>query len=75
MKNNNVNASESATQCQRIAAALERGETISPVDALNRFGCFRLGARIYDLQNKGYKIQRAWGGKGKKKFMTYKLAQ
>ena len=73
--NDNPNRKESASQCGMILAALQRGETISPIDALNRFGCFRLGARIWDLQDRGYKIEKVWGGNGKKKYMTYKLAQ
>ena len=35
----------------RIKAALLRGETLTPMDALRRFGCFRLGARIWELRN------------------------
>jgi len=28
------------------------GETLTPLDALRRFGCFRLGARIWELRHK-----------------------
>lgn len=28
------------------------GNRITPLEALNKFGCLRLGARIYDLQRK-----------------------
>ena len=44
------------SQLQGILEALQRGETLTPIDALNRFGCFRLGARIWDLRKKGYEI-------------------
>lgn len=41
----------------RIAAWLERGRTITPLEALNRFDCNRLSARIHDLRSIGYKIK------------------
>ncbi|MDE2020679.1 MAG: hypothetical protein KGJ13_10120, partial [Patescibacteria group bacterium] len=37
--------------------ALKRGETLTPLDALKRFGVFRLGARIFDLKKAGYNIE------------------
>ena len=49
--NDNPNTQTSASQTARIKAALLRGETLTPMDALRRFGCFRLGARIWDLRN------------------------
>lgn len=44
------------SQLSLIRAALEKGDTLTPIDALNRFGCFRLGARIHDLREEGYDI-------------------
>lgn len=73
MRNINPNQKESASQCRMILEALQRGETITPLDALRRFGCFRLGARIYDLKDKGYEIEAAWGGDGRKKYRTYRM--
>ena len=49
--NDNPNTQTSASQTARIKAALLRGETLTPMDALRRFGCFRLGARIWQLRN------------------------
>ena len=49
--NNNPNTQTSASQSAQIKAALLRGEKLTPMDALRRFGCFRLGARIWDLRN------------------------
>ena len=37
----------------KIAALLERGHSITPIQALNKFGCMRLGARIHDLKKRG----------------------
>ena len=43
-------------QSDMILNALLAGETLTPLDALKRFGCFRLGARIWDLKKAGYEI-------------------
>lgn len=44
------------TQCKQIAAHLEGGNTITAMEALNLFGCFRLASRIHDLKVQGYNI-------------------
>jgi hypothetical protein len=40
----------------QILNYLKTGKTITPLQALQMFGCFRLAARIYDLKNKGWPI-------------------
>lgn len=45
------------TQNQMVLIALQMGQKVTPLIALRRFGCFRLGARIYDLKQKGYAIE------------------
>ena len=40
----------------RIAALLERGHTITSMQAISKFGCTRLAARIKDLRNVGWEI-------------------
>ncbi len=45
------------SQSTLILRALESGRKIDPMIALNDFGCFRLGARIWDLKQQGYDIQ------------------
>ena len=43
------------SQCSAILEHLKKGLSITPLEALNRFGCFRLSARIHDLRHKqGY---------------------
>lgn len=37
-------------QSQSILEHLKQGNSITPIEALNKFGCFRLGARIFDLK-------------------------
>lgn len=44
------------TQTAQILAYLKTGRSITPLDALEWFGCFRLGARIYDLKQDGHNI-------------------
>jgi hypothetical protein len=46
------------TQSEMILEALQRGEILTPLDALKRFGCFRLGARVYDLRCEGHLIDK-----------------
>ena len=44
------------TQNQKILAHLKAGLSITPLDALEMFECFRLGARIFDLRERGVDI-------------------
>lgn len=48
---------EVPSQRAAILSALRLGRSITPLDALRDFHCFRLGARIYDLKREGYKIK------------------
>lgn len=58
MKHNiNPNESSSDSQAKRILAYMKDGHRITPIDALNLFGSFRLGARIADLRAQGHDIQ------------------
>ena len=44
------------SQNKQIADYLNKGKKLTPIDALNTFGCFRLAARIADLRNDGMNI-------------------
>lgn len=46
------------SQCLSILRHLQCGKSINPLQALNQYGCFRLGARIYDLKQRGYLIEK-----------------
>jgi hypothetical protein len=65
------------TQNKRIEAYLLSGRTLTPLDALYEFSCFRLSARIYDLRKQGLAIEshpRKITSEGKQKIvMEYKL--
>ena len=41
---------------EEVLKYLQSGKKLTPLDALNLFGCFRLGARICELRQNGYEI-------------------
>jgi len=44
------------SQNKQIADYLNKGKKLTTLDALKKFGCFRLASRINDLRNDGMKI-------------------
>ena len=48
--------SENYSQSKQILDYLQSGNALTPLEALRKFNCLRLGARIYDLRQKGYVI-------------------
>lgn len=44
------------TQTQNILEYMKSGHAITPIEALNKFGCLRLGARIFDIKRLGYDV-------------------
>lgn len=56
-ENINPNGASSSSQVSRILAHLKDGKTITPLEALNLYGCFRLGARIADIKALGYEVK------------------
>jgi hypothetical protein len=44
------------SQNKQIAEYLNKGKKLTTLDALNKFGCFRLASRINDLRNEGMNI-------------------
>lgn len=43
-------------QSAAILKDLQAGRRLTPLDALKRYGCLRLGARIWDLRHAGHNI-------------------
>jgi hypothetical protein len=43
-------------QNQQVLSYLKTGKVLTPIQALDMFGCFRLSARIYELKDKGWPI-------------------
>lgn len=52
-----MKALKEGSQSARILGFLVHGNTLTQITALNRFNCFRLGARIYALKQRGHKIK------------------
>lgn len=52
-----IDHSSTKSQQQHIKEYLEAGHSITPLEALEMFGCFRLGAQIFDLKKKGMAIE------------------
>lgn len=48
--------STNLTQANAILAYMQAGNGITPIEALDLCGCFRLIARIADLKHRGYDI-------------------
>lgn len=46
------------SQNSLVLAHLARGKTLTPLQALGRFNCLRLGGRIFELRSRGHKIKR-----------------
>ena len=62
------------SQNKQIKAWLESGKGITPLDALNLFGSFRLGARIFDLKNDyGMNIKTEMIEENGKRYAKYSL--
>ena len=69
---NHQNNNRKKSQKQLILDYLLEGNEITPMDALNKFGCFRLGARIADLRDEGYDIKTRIA-KADKRYAIYRL--
>ena len=55
----------SKTQCEMALEYMKKFDSITPLEALTAFGCFRLPARISDLRNRGYSISMERNKEGK----------
>lgn len=47
---------DTQAQEKNILEWLQLGHTLTPLEALQKFGCLRLSARIYDLRDKGHDV-------------------
>jgi delta 1-pyrroline-5-carboxylate dehydrogenase len=62
------------SQTTQILNHLKR-EPISPLMALERYGCMRLAARIQNLRDKGYKISTEIIKRNDKRYARYRLVK
>ena len=61
------------TQNKLILQHLLYYKSLTPLEALNLYGCFRLSARILELRKKGYDIKTENITKDGKTFAEYSL--
>jgi hypothetical protein len=62
-------------QKDKILRWLFDSRTISPKEAMDKWNCWRLAARIYDLREYGWNIKMDMVGKTGKKHAEYRLVQ
>jgi hypothetical protein len=62
------------TQNEQILAALKRGP-LTQADAVERFQCYRLAARILELRERGYPIAAERVVANGTQFARYRLAR
>lgn len=63
------------SQRDAILKALQQGDCLTSLDALERFGCARLAARIAEIKRLGHPVTMRWVRKGKKTFAEYYLPE
>lgn len=66
------------TQCNAILEYMEQGNSITPLEALGKFGCFRLASRISELRERGVnndvkKVTYTNGSGVKKSIASYSI--
>lgn len=47
--------------------------SLTPLEALDSYGCFRLGARILELRQEGYEIKTTMVKNGNKRYASYSM--
>ena len=52
----NENPTHSKSQAEKILDYMLSGNAITPIEALDLFGCFRLAARISEIKARGYLV-------------------
>ena len=74
--NINDNEKSARTQCAQIKKWLEEGKSITSLEALEMFGCFRLASRVFDLRERGLDITTTKIKTESGKYVTeYRLAK
>lgn len=63
------------SQKSEILAYLKSGHSLTPMDALRQFGCFRLAARIKELRDEGHAIDMTLEDDGQKHYARYSLVR
>lgn len=63
------------SQREMILDHLKNKGSITPIEALNYYGCFRLAAVIFDLREEGYAIDTNMVTQNGKTFASYELME
>lgn len=63
------------TKTQIRTKALERGETLTPLTAAEKYNCFSLSQRMGDLISKGMPIIKGWEKHKDGQHRTYRLVK
>lgn len=61
------------SQDRQIREHLAKGKKLTPIQALNKFGCLRLSARINDIRATGAKIKTRIVKRDGKRFAEYSI--
>ena len=61
------------SQANQILKCLESGASLTAIDALKRFGCLRLAARIEDLRSEGHPIITTMVSKNDSRVASYSM--
>lgn len=64
-----------ASQNSRILKHLMSGKRLNPIQALTKFGCFRLASRINNLKMQGFDIKTDLITREGKRFAQYSLIE
>lgn len=75
--NDNKNKLHADSQCSMILADLQRGNGITSLVAVHKYGCLRLSERIRELERRGVVISRKWivTPKTHKRVVEYRLQE
>lgn len=61
------------SQVASVIAHLQKGKTITPLEALDKFGCFRLAAVIHDIRSMGFVVETEMVERNDKRFARYRM--
>lgn len=64
---------QSVSQCNSILEYMQDNGSITPMEALEHIGCFRLSARIHNLRKSGWIIETNSIKRNGKRFAKYIL--
>ncbi|MBM4206326.1 MAG: hypothetical protein FJ194_19655 [Gammaproteobacteria bacterium] len=59
------------SQLNQIRSHLDRGRTLTPLEALTLFGCMRLAARAAELREQGYPVETTMVKRNGKRVAMY----